>query len=443
MTVRLVAFALLSWLLTLPAAALDIRVSEFKLDNGLQVVVLPNHRAPVVTQMIWYRVGSADEPQGKAGIAHFLEHLMFKGTPRHPAGEFSHLVRVNGGEENAFTTQDYTAYFQRIAKDRLAMVMELESDRMQNLVLNDETVLPELQVVKEERRQRIENDPASQLSEQMNIALYTAHPYRKPVIGWMEDVARLTRQDALDFYRAHYEPANATLIVAGDVEADEVRRLAETYYGPLKNTVTAAPAMRTPEPPPLAERRVTIRDDHTSSAVWRRSYLAPAEVTAAGREALALQVLADALGGGTQSRLYQKLVVEQKLAAYAGAWYSGDARDYGDFTVYAAPNPGVDAGRLESAIDAVIDEMAAHGVTAGELERTRNHVIAESVYLLDSQEALVRMFGTALMTGQSVADVLGWDKRIAEVTADDVAKAAKIFDRRASVTGLLLPAETP
>ena len=436
------ATVLLQCLLAAPSFALDIDVSEFKLGNGMRVVVIPSHRAPVVTHMVWYRVGAADEPQGKAGIAHFLEHLMFKGTPKHPAGEFSRLVRINGGEENAFTSQDYTAYFQRIAKDRLPMVMELEADRMQNLVLTDENVLPELQVVKEERRQRIENEPASQLAEQMSIALYAAHPYRKPVIGWMSEVAQLDRQDALDFYRAHYEPANATLIVAGDVEADQVKLLAERYYGPLKNTVTAKPVARTAEPEPIAERRVVIHDKLTSSPSWRRSYLAPADAKAEGREALALQVLADALGGGAQSRLYEKLVLDRKLAAYAGAWYSGDAIDYGDFTLYAAPNPGVDPSKLEAAVDEVLAEVVAHGITEEELQRTRSRVVTQSVFVLDSQESLARMFGTALMTGQSVDDVLNWDKHIAAVTVDDVARAAaKIIDRKASVTGLLLPAE--
>ncbi len=441
---RLAAFAILVCALVPPALALDIAVSEFKLANGLRLVVIPNHRAPVVTHMVWYQVGAADEPQGKAGIAHFLEHLMFKGTPKHPAGEFSRLVRVNGGDENAFTTQDYTAYFQKIAKDRLALVMELEADRMQNLVLTDENVLPELQVVREERRQRIENDPSSQLAEQMNIALYTAHPYRKPVIGWMPEVAKLTRADALEFYRAHYEPASATVIVAGDVEAADVKALAEKYYGPLKNTITTPPAIRTEEPEAVAERRVTLHDKLTSAPVWRRSYLAPAEAKAEGREALALQILADALGGDAQSRLYKKIVVEQKLAAYAGSWYNGDTKDYGDFTVYGAPNPGIGVDKLETAIDAVLADVAAHGITQDELDRTLNHVITESVYLLDSQEALARMFGTALMTGQTVADVTDWDKNIAKVTIADVAKAAaRIINSKASVTGVLLPEEAP
>jgi zinc protease len=228
--------------------ALDVTIEEFALDNGMQVVVIPDRRAPVVTHSVWYRVGSADEAAGKSGLAHFLEHLMFKGTAKFPFGEFDKILERNGAQGNAFTTRDYTAYYQRIASDRLAIVMELEADRMQNLVLNDENVLPELSVVREERRQRTDNDPVSLLAEQVEAAMFSAHPYGRPVIGWMSDVAKLTRQDAMDFYRANYTPANAVLIVAGDVTPSQVKSLAEKYYGPLVNTCIPKPRSRTPEP---------------------------------------------------------------------------------------------------------------------------------------------------------------------------------------------------
>ena len=431
---------LLAGFASLPAAALNIDVSEFKLDNGLDVVVIPDHRAPVVTHMIWYRVGAADEPKGKAGIAHFLEHLMFKGTPEHPQGEFSRLVRIHGGQENAFTTQDYTAFFQRIATEQLGLVMELEADRMQNLVLTDANVLPELQVVLEERRQRTDNDPSALLREQVDAAMYTAHPYGKPVIGWVPEVSKLTRQDALDFYRAHYEPANAVLVVAGDVTDAEVKALATKYFGGLKNTIVPEPRLRTAEPKPIAERRVILKDDRVAAASWQRSYLAPAEALAPGSQAPALDVLADILGGGTSSRLYRKLVVEQQLAAYAGSWYSGDALDYGSFGVYAAPNPGVDPAKLETAVDAILADVIDKGVTQDELDTTRTRSLAESVYLLDQQETLARIFGTALVTGQSVRHVLDSDKYLDTLTPKDIQDAAKaVLDIRASVTGLLLP----
>jgi len=423
-----------------PAAALDIDLSSFTLGNGMQVVVIPDHRAPVVTHMVWYKVGAADEPKGKAGIAHFLEHLMFKGTSNHPVGEFSQLVRANGGDENAFTTQDYTAYFQRIAKERLALVMELEADRMQNLVLTDENVLPELKVVQEERRERIENDPSGLLAEQLDAALYTAHPYGKPVIGWMTEVQKLTRQDALDFYAAHYEPGNAILVVAGDVTPDEVRLLADRYYGVLKNKRPLAERIRTIEPDAVAERRVTMRDARVSTPIWQRKYLTPAARALPQRDELAMSILAEALGGGAQSRLYRTLTIDKRLAAYAGAWFSDDQLDSGDFGVYAAPNPGVEPATLEKEVDVILADLRDKGIAQADLDTIRNRMIAESTYMLDSQETLARMFGVALTTGQKIDDVLNWERDIATVTVDDVSRAAKrVLDLRASVTGVLLP----
>ena len=423
-----------------PALSLDIDVTSFKLKNGMEVVVIPDHRAPVVTHMVWYKVGAADEPQGKAGIAHLLEHLMFKGTPKHPDGAFSRIVRANGGDENAFTTQDYTAYYQRVMKDRLPLVMELEADRMQNLQLDDENVLPERAVVQEERRERTDNEPSGLLAEQMDAALYTAHPYGKPVIGWMPEVAKLTRQDAMDFYASHYEPGNAILVVAGDVTPDEVKTLAERYYGPLENKRPVAERRRAEEPEPNAERRVTMRDARVSSPSWQRQYLAPSSRQLPQREELALSILGEIVGGGNQSRLYQQLNVEKKIAAYTGAWYSGDYLDSGTFGVYASPNSGVSIEDAEKAVDEVLEAVAAKGITQEELDRSRNAVIASAVYLLDSQDKLARLFGTALATGQSVDDIKNWERDLAAVTVEDVNKAARaVLDKRASVTGILLP----
>jgi zinc protease len=443
MTARIVGLFLTCFITLVaatPSRALDIDVSEFKLENGLTVVVIPDHRAPVVTHMVWYKVGAADEPKGKAGIAHFLEHLMFKGTPKYPGGTFSHLIRINGGNENAFTTQDYTVYHQRIAKDRLKLVIELEADRMQNLVLTDANVLPELLVVLEERRERTDNNPSSLLGEQIDAAMYTAHPYGKPVIGWMSEVLKLTRQDAVEFYRAHYEPANAIVIVAGDVTVDEVKTLATKYYGEVKNAAPLEPRLRTLEPDPIAERRVILKDARTASPLWQRNYLAPAEAKAKGQEAQALEIFADIIGSGSGSRLYRKLVVEQKIASHVGAWYSGDALDYGSFGFYATPNQGVELPVIEDAVDAVIADVLKNGVTQDEVNSARNRDTAQSIYLLDNQESLARVFGTALATGQSVQDVLDWDRNLESVTVKDVREAARtILDMKKSVTGLLVP----
>jgi zinc protease len=424
-----------------PLAAAQPLAETFTLNNGLQVVVIPDHRAPVVTHMVWYRVGSADEPQGQAGIAHFLEHLMFKGTTKYPPGAFNRLIRQNGGEDNAFTSKDYTAYFQRIAKDRLGLVMDLEADRMQNLVLKDENVLPELKVVEEERRERTDNDPSSILGEQLDAVLYLVHPYRKPVIGWVTEVPDLTREEAIAFYKAHYTPANAILVVAGDVTPEEVKKLADEHYGKLANTFDVKPRMRAKEPDPIAPRRVTVTDARAASPIVQRSYLSVSYATAEKGEAEALDVLAEVLGGGATSRLYKKLVVEKRLASYAGAWYSGDGLDSGTFGVYGSPVPGGKVEAVEAEIDAVLEDVKANGVTADELTRTKAKLIANTVYARDNQGNLARAFGTALTTGLTVADVLEWPDRVEAVKLEDVkAAAAQVLDIRRSVTGILLPA---
>ena len=433
----LAAFAVLS---LAPAYAFQADIADFKLANGLEVVVIPDHRAPVVTHMVWYRVGSADEPEGVGGIAHFLEHLMFKGTRKFKEGEFSKIIEANGGEDNAFTTKDYTAYFQHVAKDRLGAMMELEADRMQNLELTEEQVLPERQVIIEERRERIDNDPSSLLSEQVEAAMFTAHPYGRPVIGWKNQMEKLSRADAIAFYRRFYTPANAILVVAGDVTEAEVKALAEQYYGSLKNTFEVSPRVRPMEPDPIAPRRVTVKDARVAAPLLQRSYLAPSYSRDDGLEAEALDVLAEALGGGSTSILYQRLVVDQKIASYIGAWYSSGELDYGSFGVYAAPMPGQDLSALEIEIDKVLEEVKANGIPAAEIVRAKNKLDADVIYGQDSQSSMARLFGAALTTGQTVADVLGWTERIKKVSPDDIQKAAaKVLDIRRSVTGILLP----
>jgi zinc protease len=427
-------------LLASAALALNVDVSAFTLSNGMQVVVIPDRRAPVVTHMVWYRVGSADEVSGQAGIAHFLEHLMFKGTRNNPPGTFDRVLREVGGEDNAFTSKDYTAYFQRVAKQHLGRMMELEADRMQNLLLTDAAVDPERQVVIEERRERTENDPASLLAEQLDATLYLAHPYRKPVIGWRAEIERLSRANAIDFYRQYYTPANAILVVSGDVAAEEVRTLAERHYGSLKNTTEVKPRERTPEPAPIASRRVTLRDARVNVPLLHRVYLAPSYATAKDREAAALDLLAEILGGGSTSMLYRDLVVERKIASYAAAYYTGEGFDSGTFGVYAAPVPGGDLAAVEAALDAALADVTKNGVSAESLTRAKNKVDADLVYALDSQVTLARVFGTALSTGITVDRILAYPETIQAVSADEVkAAAVKVLDLRRSVTGIMLP----
>ena len=432
---------MLAWFIS-PARALNVDVTHYTLDNGLQVVIIPDRRAPVVTHMVWYKVGSADEQIGQTGIAHFLEHLLFKGTEKVPAGELSKIIRNNGGQDNAFTSLDYTAYYQRIAKDRLELVMGLEADRMANLTLTDEDVLPERAVVQEERRSRTDNDPSSLLQEQTSAALYVAHPYGRPVIGWMSDVQGLTRQDALKFYRRYYTPGNAIVVVAGDVEIDAVHALVDKHYAPLMNTAEVVERARTPEPEPLAARRVTMSDPRAANPSVQRSYLTSSYRTAPEREAEAMEVLAEIVGSGTTSRLYRQLVVEKQIAAYAGAWFDGNNRDYGTFGVYGAPAPGKDVAEVERAIDEVLGEILQNGVTDEELARAKNTLLADTVYTLDSQFRLAYLFGAALTIGSTIEDVKGWTGEIEKVTLADIKAAAQRFlIKRRSVTGILLPAE--
>lgn len=412
---------------------------EFSLANGMQVVVIPDRRVPVVTHMVWYKVGSADEPPGKTGVAHFLEHLMFKGTPSHPNGDFSRIVAAKGGQENAFTSTDYTGYFQKVAREHLGQVMELEADRMANLVLGEEETAAERDVVLEERRSRTDNDPGSQLSEEMSASLYRSHPYGRPVIGWEREIKALNRADAIEFYNTYYTPNNAILVVAGDVTVDEVRALAEKTYGRLARRAEPGARLRPSEPPQRAERQVLLRSPRVEQETLRRAYDVPSSTTAEAGEAEALDLFAQLLGDGPTSRLYRSLVVERKIATGAGAWYAGTALDNGQFGVYAVPRGDTTLVELEAAIDAVIAEVLATGISDAELERAKTSLIADAVYAQDSQSRLARTFGAALASGETLASVQEWPDRIAGVTAEQVIAAArKYLVKERSVTGFLL-----
>jgi len=418
-------------------------IAHFALGNGMDVVVIPDHRTPVVTHMVWYKNGSADDPLGKSGIAHFLEHLMFKGTAKHPQGEFSNLVAELGGQENAFTSYDFTAYFQRIAKEHLGTLMEFEADRMRNLVLTDEVVDPEREVVLEERRMRTDNDPSAQLDEAVQAALYAHHPYGTPIIGWNHEIEGLGREDALAYYRRFYTPENAILIVAGDVDAQTVRALADETYGKIPAQADAPRRARTQEPPHRAHRLVTLSDEKVEQPAHERVFLVPSYKTAAPGEAEALEVLAHVLGGGQACVLYDELVVDQKLAVSAGAYYMGSALDDTRFFVFATPAPDVSLEQLDAATDKALAHFLEHGVDAEHLQRAKTRLIADSVYARDSQVSLAHWYGESLATGLTIADVTQWPDRIEAVTAESLADAARKFlDRKRSVTGFLTPKES-
>src|SRR6476620_4863643 len=396
------------------------RVVEFTLGNGLQVLVIPDHRAPVVTQMIWYKVGAADEPPGSSGIAHFLEHLMFKGTDAIPPGQFSKIVAKNGGEDNAFTNHDVTAYFQRVAKDRLTTVMAMEADRMANLRLSKEDVATERDVILEERRSRVDNDPSSILQEQMMAALYTKHPYGIPIIGWAHEVAALDRDDALSFYKRFYAPNNALLVVAGDVEPDEVRKLAEETFGKLPPHGGLNGRSRPPEPEHQAPLRVELEDARAGRMTVQRYYLAPSYASAALGEAEALDLM---------------------MRIAAGGWYSDSALDTGRLAFYAIGAEKVSPVELEAAMDGVIADLREHGVTQADLDRARSAFLAEFVYANDSQSRMARHYGWRLATGMTVEEVESWPERLKKVTVGDIRDVARkyLVDKN-SVTGILVPA---
>ncbi len=418
-------------------------VTAFQLENGLDVVVIEDHRAPVVTHMMWYRAGSADEMPGKSGIAHFLEHLMFKGTDDIGPGEFSAIVEAQGGTDNAFTSWDYTAYFQRIAADRLDLMMKLEADRMRDLVLSEADVLTEREVILEERSQRTDSDPGALMNEQVNAALYQNLRYGVPIIGWRHEMETLSRTDALEWYERFYAPNNAILVVAGDVLPDDVRKLAETHYGALKPTAGLTPRQRPTEPSQLAERRIALTDDRVSQPYVSRTYLAPERNTGDQKKAAALVILAQVLGGsGTTSVLARALQFDTQTAVYSTAYYDGTSLDSATFGLALVPLPGISLQAAETAMDDVIAKFLKDGVEPDAFARIKTQIAAENIYARDNVSGLANTYGEALAIGLSIEDVQAWPDVLQAVTVEDVmAAAVEVFDKRNAVTGWLMKTE--
>ncbi|WP_435256796.1 M16 family metallopeptidase [Thioclava sp. FR2] len=437
---RAVLFALFS----ATAAQASDDVTTFTLDNGLDVVVIEDHRAPVVTQMVWYRVGAADEPPGNSGIAHFLEHLMFQGTANLEPGEFSATVEANGGDDNAFTSWDYTAYFQRIAADRLDLMMEMEADRMRNLELTEEDVLTERNVILEERKTRTDSSPGALMNEQTRASQFLNHPYGIPVIGWNHEIEALDRKDALDFYRLYYAPNNAILVVAGDVTPDAVKAMAEKHYGPLAPSKGIAPRVRPSEPPQLSERRLSYVDARVSQPYVSRSYLAPERDPGDQKKAAALTMLAELLGGsGTTSLFAQALQFgADPVAVYSSAYYDGTTLDDGTFGLVVVPAPGKSLEDAEEAMDAVISTFIETGPDAEDFARIKTQIAAAQVYARDNVDGLARSYGEALAVGLTIDDIQSWPSVLENVTAEEVVAAAKeVLDKRRAVTGWVMPEE--
>ncbi|KZY29905.1 zinc protease [Roseovarius sp. HI0049] len=418
------------------AAQADEQVTSYMLDNGMEVVVIEDHRAPVVVHMVWYKAGSADEKPGVSGVAHFLEHLLFRGTKTLEDGEFSATVARNGGRDNAFTSFDYTAYFQRVAADRLELMMKMESDRMVNLQLDESVIAAERDVIIEERNMRVENNPGALFREQANAAQYLNHRYGVPIIGWQHEMRDLDLDDALDYYQTYYAPNNAVLVVAGDVQPEEVRDLAETYYGAIPRNPNLPDRARPQEPRQMAERRVIYEDPRVGQPYVMRSYLAPERDSGDQQEAAALTVLAEILGGGITSLLSEKLQFDESKAVYTSAFYSGKSLDDTTFDLVVAPAAGVTLQEIETAMDEVIANFLEEGIDEDQLARIKMQLKADEIYARDDVNQVANRYGRALTQGLTVEDVQAWPDILQQVTAEDVLAAArKVFDRDKAVTG--------
>ena len=424
----LAALALSGGLALADTSSSEWAPETFTLDNGMDVVVLPDHRAPVVTHMVWYKVGAADEAPGKSGIAHLFEHVMFKETDDIADGEFTSTVKQLGGQLNAFTSWDYTAYYERVAKQHLGKMMELEAERMTDLIIDEDpegSFITERDVVKEERRQRLDNNPGAILQEQVLSQFWKGHPYEITVIGMMDEVEALTPQDGIDFYKRYYSPENAILIVAGDVTGEEVRELAEQHYGVIEPSGLVDGTRKWTDVAPLTEtQEITHSDPKVRQPVWYRYY----NGTSMRRDrdfAMALDVGLDVLGGGNTSSLYVALVEEQKVAIAAGTFAFTSLHDQGPAAIYATPSPGVSIDDLEAAVMAELEKQLAAGFSEEDVVRVRNSKAAASIYARDSQTGMANQFGSWLAIGGEIEDLLTYSDDIRSVTPEAALAAVR------------------
>lgn len=427
-------------------AAEEWSPETFTLENGMDVIVLPDHRAPVVTHMVWYKVGAVDEDPGKSGIAHLFEHVMFKETDDIADGEFDSIISRLGGQNNAFTSWDYTAYYERVAKQHLGKMMELEAERMTDLIIDEDpegSFITERDVVKEERRQRVDNNPGVILREKVLAEFWKGHPYEITVIGRMDEVEALTPQDGIDFYKKYYSPENAILVVAGDVTGEEVKTLAEEHYGAIEPSGLVDGTRKWADVAPLSETiEITHSDPKVRQPVWYRYF----DGTSQKRDpefSLALEVGLDVLGGGNTSLLYVALVEEQKVAVNAGTFAWTGLHDNGPAVVYATPSPGVSMEDLEAAVTAELAKILEAGFSDEDIERVRNAMAAEAIYARDSQQSMANLFGGWVAIGGSIEDLMSYPDDVRAVTTEQaLAAVRKTFaDGNHYIEAQLLPAE--
>ena len=411
---------------------------EYVLSNGLKLIVQEDHRAPVVVSQVWYRAGSLDEVNGKTGVAHVLEHMMFKGTNKVPAGQFSRLVAAAGGRENAFTSQDYTTYFQQLEKSQLPLSFRLEADRMANLNFSDEEFAKEIKVVMEERRWRTEDKPQSKVREQFHITAYQAHPYGRPIVGWMNDLENMTAADAREWYKNWYAPNNATVVVVGDVQADEVYKLAQQYFGPLKPHVLPA---RKPqqEPTQIGERRITVKAQAKLPYMMMGFHVPPILSDSPQEDAYALEILAAVLSGNASARLNQHMVREKQIAIDADAGFDMLQRGKQSlFVLDGTPSEGKTVAELEQAIWQELESIQQSGITEEELLRVKAQVIAADVYQRDSMFYQAMQIGTLETIGYSHKMLKDYPARLGAVTAQQVQAVAQKYLRKDNMTVAVL-----
>jgi zinc protease len=422
-----------------PASAKLFDAQEFELSNKMRIIVAQNHKAPIVTSMIWYKVGSIDDFAGRTGLAHFNEHLMFKGTHMVPEGEFSKIIARNGGVDNAFTSYDFTSYHQTIAKDKLELLMLLEADRMKDILLSDKAFEKEHKVIVEERLSRYENNPKALFGEKMNGILWGKNPYGKPVIGFMDEIKAISKDDVLRFHKKWYAPNNAILVVAGDVDPTEVKNLAEKYFGHIPAVDLPARGDVNIEPLDI-NARISMRHEQVKQPFLKRSYIAPSIMVDSERMSFAIDVLSEILGGSTTSRLYRSLVIKQKIAVSAGSWYNANNLGKGTFSIYASPSENVDLADLEKAVDDEIEKLMREKITTQELEKAKKRLWYGLAYLRDNTETIAEILGRYAVIGYPIKELETWDEKIKSVTLEDVMKAANhLFLNAVHITGTLSP----
>jgi len=410
------------------------QVQEFVLDNGLKVLLLEDHKSPAVTFQVWYRVGGRNEKDGKSGLAHFLEHMMFKGTPTTKPEEYSRIIAKNGGRSNAFTTSDCTVYFATMSREKINFELELEADRMANALLGDTYFEPEKKVIQEERRLRTEDNPASALGEVASAVAFTIHPYRRPVVGWMEDIQNLTRQDLVDFYKLYYAPNNAFIVVVGDFSTDEILPKIKAAFGKIPRGAEP-PKVQVTEPEQRGERKVNLKKEAELPFVLQ-FYHAP---NLKSPDSFALDLLSVVLAGGRSSRLYHELVYQKRLVRGVDADYSGVSVDPMGFSIDTQLLPGIEPANVEREMDRLVDKLKSELISERELQKAKNQIEAAFVFAQDS------IYGQAMKIGfYEVAG--GWRQMdgyldgIRKVTREDIRRVAKQYlDRDRRTVGTLIP----